>query len=81
MKIIKKLMYNGKEANLILLDDNITIDVVYDNKTLSSSAGAIWKNIKNDDWAQEALLAVEVESYLKKKSCKNRLQEAADAYF
>ena len=57
------------------------IDVVYDNKTLSSSAGAIWKNIKNDDWAQEALLAVEVESYLKKKSCKNRLQEAADAYF
>ena len=81
MKIIKKLIYNGKEANLILLDDNITIDVVYDNKTLSSSAGAIWKNIKNDDGAQEALLAVEVESYLKKKSCKNRLQEAADAYF
>ena len=30
---------------------------------------------------EEALLAVEVESYLKKKSCKNRLQEAADAYF
>lgn len=81
MKIIKKLIYNGKEANLILLDDNITIDVVYDDKTLSSSVGAIWKNIKNDDWAQEALLAVEVESYLKKKSCKNRLQEAADAYF
>lgn len=47
MKIIKKLIYNGKEANLILLDDNITIDVVYDNKTLSSSAGAIWKDIKN----------------------------------
>lgn len=46
MKIIKKLIYNGKEANLILLDDNITIDIVYDNKTLSSSAGAIWKNIK-----------------------------------
>lgn len=81
MKIIKKLIYNGKEANLILQDDNITIDVVYDDKTLSSSSGAVWKNIKNDDWAQEALLAVEVESYLKKKSCKNKLQEVADAYF
>ena len=81
MKIIKKLIYNGKEANLILQDGNITIDVVYDDKTLSSSSGAVWKNIKNDDWAQEALLAVEVESYLKKKSCKNKLQEAADAYF
>ena len=46
MKTVKKLIYNGKEANLILLDDNITIDVVYNNK-----------------------------------SCKNRLQEAADAYF
>lgn len=26
MKTVKKLIYNGKEANLILLDDNITID-------------------------------------------------------
>ena len=49
-------------------------------KQTYTTASALSKTI-NDDWAQEALLAVEVESYLKKKSCKNRLQEAADAYF
>ena len=43
-----------------------------EKKQTYTTASALSKTI-NDDWAQEALLAVEVESYLKKKSCKNRL--------
>lgn len=81
MKIIKKLIIKGKEAKLILLDDNKTVNIVYDNKTISSSAGATWNNIRNDEWAQKGLLSVEVEGYIKKKESMNKLQKLAEEYF
>lgn len=81
MKIIKKLIIRGKEAKLILLDDNKTVNVVYDNETISSSAGGTWNNIQNDEWAQQGLLSVEVEGYIKKKESMNKLQKLAEEYF
>lgn len=81
MKIIKKLIIKGKEAKLILLDDNKTVNIVYGNETISSSAGATWNNIRNDEWAQKGLLSVEVEGYIKKKESMNKLQKLAEEYF
>ncbi len=81
MKIIKKLIIKGKEAKLILLDDNKTVNIVYGNETISSSAGATWNNIQDDEWAQEGLLSVEVEGHIKKAESMNKLQKLAEEYF
>ena len=81
MKVIKKIKVKGKEAKLLLLDDNKTVNIVLDNETVSSSSGKIWNNIKNEEWAQEGLLRIESERYIRKKKSMQKLKRMADDWF
>lgn len=81
MKVIKKTRINGKIAKLLLLDDNKTVKIVLDNETIASSAGKTWSNIQNEEWAQEGLLKIEVEGYMKKKKSVNNLKHMAKDFF
>ena len=66
MKVIKTFTVDGKEAKLLLEDDNKTVQVIFDNKVISVSEKDTWTNIKDEEWAQDGLLKIEVESYIKK---------------
>ncbi len=81
MKVIKKIRVRGKEAKLLLLDDNKTVNIVLDNETVSSSDGKTWNNIKNEEWAQEGLLRIESERYVRKKESMQKLKRIADDMF
>ena len=81
MKVIKKIRVQGKDAKLLLLDDNKTVNIVLDNETISSSSGKTWNNIKNEEWAQEGLLRIESERYVRKKQSMHKLKRIADDLF
>ena len=70
MKVIKTFTVDGKEAKLLLEDDNKTVQVIFDNKVISVSEKDTWTNIKDEEWAQDGLLKIEVESYIKKEGQK-----------
>ena len=70
MKVIKTFTVDGKEAKLLLEDDNKTVQVIFDNKVISVSEKDTWTNIKDEEWAQDGLLKIEVESYIKKERAK-----------
>lgn len=81
MREIKKIKIDGKEAKLLLLDDNKTVNILFDNEIISSSAGETWNNIENEEWAQEGLLKIESERYIRKKNSIHKLKKMADEYF
>ena len=81
MKVIKTFTVDGKEAKLLLEDDNKTVQVIFDNKVISVSEKDTWTNIKDEEWAQDGLLKIEVESYIKKESAKNKLEHIAKEVF
>jgi hypothetical protein len=68
MKIIKEKTIENKLAQLILCDDNITVQIVYDGKCIESSAGNTYNNIKDEDWAQEAFLDFAVTDLIEKET-------------
>lgn len=81
MKVIKTFTIDGKEAKLLLEDDNKTVQVIFDNKVISVSEKDTWTNIKDEEWAQDGLLKIEVESYIKKERAKNKLERIAKEVF
>lgn len=81
MKVIKTFTVDGKEAKLLLEDDNKTVQVIFDNKVISVSEKDTWTNIKDEEWAQDGLLKIEVESYIKKERAKNKLERIAKEVF
>ena len=81
MKVIKKISINGKEAKLLLLDDDKTINIILDNETISSSSDKTWNNIKNEEWAQEGLLRIESKRYMRKKKSIDKLKRMAEDLF
>jgi len=81
MKVIKKVKVNGKEAKLLLLDDDKTINIVLDDEIISSSSDKTWNNIKNEEWAQVGLLRIESERYMRKKKSIDKLKRMAEDLF
>lgn len=81
MKVIKTFTVDGKEAKLLLEDDNKTVQVIFDNKVISVAEKDTWTNIKDEEWAQDGLLKIEVESYIKKERAKNKLERIAKEVF
>lgn len=81
MKVIKTFTVDGKEAKLLLEDDNKTVQIIFDNKVISVSEKDTWTNIKDEEWAQDGLLKIEVESYIKKERAKNKLERIAKEVF
>lgn len=81
MKVIKTFTIDGKEAKLLLEDDNKTVQIIFDNKVISVSEKDTWTNIKDEEWAQDGLLKIEVESYIKKERAKNKLERIAKEVF
>lgn len=81
MKVIKTFTIDGKEAKLLLEDDNKTVQIIFDNKVISVGEKDTWTNIKDEEWAQDGLLKIEVESYIKKERAKNKLERIAKEVF
>ncbi len=81
MKVIKTFTIDGKEAKLLLEDDNKTVQIIFDNKVISVAEKDTWTNIKDEEWAQDGLLKIEVESYIKKERAKNKLERIAKEVF
>ena len=73
MKVILEKIIKNKLAQLVLCDDNITVNVVYDGEVIDSSGGGTWENIKDELWFQEFILSDTVSEYLMKKD--STLQE------
>lgn len=65
MKIVKEKIIDDKLAQLVLLDDNITVNVLYDGVCIDSSGGNTWNNIKDEDWIQETLIDFAVKEVSK----------------
>lgn len=65
MKIVKEKIIDDKLAQLVLLDDNITVNVLYDGVCIDSSSGNTWNNIKDEDWIQETLIDFAVKEVSK----------------
>lgn len=81
MKIIKTKSIDNRIAELVLLDDGITVQIIYDNQIISSSGNNTWNNIKDDGWAQEAILELETSSFIKRSKTKALLEKVAAEYF
>ena len=65
MKIVKEKIIDDKLAQLVLLDDIITVNVLYDGVRFDSSGGNTWNNIKDEDWIQETLIDFAVKEVSK----------------
>ena len=81
MKVIKKAIIQGKEIQLLLMDDERTIKLFCEDEVISVSSDGTWNNIKNEEWAQEGLLKIEAESYIKKKAALKKLKDMAQDVF
>lgn len=81
MKVIQQVEIEGKEAKLLLLSDNKTVQIMCDNDIVSTSAGETWKNIESETWAQLGLLKIEVENYIKKQQVLKELTTLAEEFF
>lgn len=64
MKIIKTAIYDNKVAQLVLKDDGVTVDIIYDGKVISSSGGNTWNNMKDDEAVQECMLYIHIQGYI-----------------
>ena len=81
MKVIKKAVIEGKEIQLVLLDDEKTIHLLCENEIISVSSGETWNNIKDEEWAQDGLLKIEAERYIRKQNAMKRLRDIAQEAF
>jgi len=79
MKVIKSIIFDNKEAKLVLLKDNI-LQVLYDDMVVSTHKGHTWNNIKNEPALQLGLLQLEVEVYVKKKQVEEELELLVKKY-
>lgn len=80
MEVVKTSKINQKEAKLVLLNDN-SIQIIYDNTLISTSSENAWNNIKDEEWAQYGLMKIEVESYIAKKKSLENLNRIAEEAF
>lgn len=70
MQVILEKTIKNKEAKLVLADDNVTVQVIYDNKLIDTSAGDTWKNL-NGTGLEEGYLEVVVNSIIDEQSSYN----------
>ncbi|WP_024344994.1 hypothetical protein [Lacrimispora indolis] len=63
--IIEKII-KSRKAQLTLGDDEITVSILYDGETLSSSTGATWSKL-SDSGMQEQYLDLIVENHIETK--------------
>lgn len=79
MKIIIEKIIEGKTAQLVLSDNELTVKVIYDGKCIDESNEATWANLK-DSGLEEGYLNIYVETYLesrvKDKEFDEKLKEA-----
>jgi hypothetical protein len=68
MQIIMEKTINNKLAQLILCDDGITVETVYDGKCIDSSDGNTYNNIKDEKWVQEAFIDSAVADLIDSKT-------------
>ena len=66
MKIIVEKIIEGKTAQLVLSDNELTVKVIYDGKCIDESNEATWANLK-DSGLEEGYLNIYVETYLDSK--------------
>ena len=62
MQIVLEKVIDNKLAQLVLADDNITVQVIYDGIVIDESAGGTWNNISNG--LEEGYLSIIIDSYL-----------------
>ena len=62
MQIVLEKVIDNKLAQLVLADDNITVQVIYDGVVIDESAGGTWNNISNG--LEEGYLSIIIDSYL-----------------
>lgn len=78
MQIIKEKIIKGKPAKLVLCDDNITLNVLYDSICIWSNTNNAWKNLKEGN-LEEAYLELAVDYYINKnkhnEEFENKLRE------
>lgn len=67
MQVIIEKTIKNKEAKLVLADDNVTVQVIYDNIVIDTSAGDTWKNL-NGTGLEEGYLDVVVNSIIDEQS-------------
>ena len=81
MKIIKKTIIQEKTVELLLMDDEKTVQILCDDEIISVSSGETWNNIKNEEWAQYGLMKIEAEKYITKKAALKKLMKIAQDVF
>jgi hypothetical protein len=79
MKVIFEKVINDKLAQLVLCDDNITVNTLYDGVCVNSSSENTYNNIKDEKWIQEAILDLEVNCVLRKNNVNDEIQSMIDA--
>ena len=65
MRIVLEKVIDNKLAQLVLLNDNSTVKVLYNGVCIDSSEGNTWNNMKDEDLL-DSYLDLIVESYLTK---------------
>ncbi len=81
MKVVRKAVIEGKEIQLVLLDDKKTIHLLCENEIISVLSGETWNNIKDEEWAQDGLMKIEAERYIRKQNAMKRLRDIAQEVF
>lgn len=74
MKVVASKLINNKLAQLVLKEDNVTVQVVYDDKIISESSKGTWDNLKCSD-LKKSYLNLIVLSYLDNLNSKENFEE------
>lgn len=77
MKVIVEKVKDNKLAQLILCNDSLTVNVVYDGVCIDSSSGNTWGNIKSE--FIEIYLDMIVSSYLDSKKYEDLLNKELES--
>ena len=75
MIVVKEKIINGATAQLVLADDNSTVQVFYKGLCIDESSDNTWLNIK-DSGLLENYLTVVTEAYLDRIKCDKEFDEA-----
>lgn len=78
MNIIIEKVKDNKLAQLILCDDNLTVNVIYDGICIDSRSGGTWDNIKFD--FIEIYLDMIVSSYLSNKKSEDLFNKKLEGF-
>lgn len=81
MKVVKKAVIQGKDVQLLLMDDGKTVKLICEEDIISVSSGETWNNIKDEEWAQYGLMKIEAERYIKRKAALKKLKDMAQDIF